>query len=264
MPRWADVAGRDGRPMAEVDWDERARQGSGLQSVIDPGDRSGLKNALIDRIQWLHVGPWAATRRRVLDFGCGIGRFAERVGAAGAEYVGTDSAAAMIDAARRLHAGRPARFEHVPALPLPFAAGRFDGVLTVGVLQCLKTTDGAALRAALEEIARVLEPGGELLMIEQASASGRHSGSVAESASERDYLDALAPRFDVAALRRIRRGTLSRASALYLRWAARLPTRTMLETALARHESAAAARADEAALGRLEYHDVAIRAVQRR
>ncbi|MFN9279893.1 MAG: methyltransferase domain-containing protein, partial [Betaproteobacteria bacterium] len=84
--------------MAEVDWDERARQGVGLQSVIDPGDRNGLKNGLIDRIQWLHVGPWAATRRRVLDFGCGVGRFAGRIAALGVEYVGTDSAVAMIEA----------------------------------------------------------------------------------------------------------------------------------------------------------------------
>jgi SAM-dependent methyltransferase len=249
--------------MAEVDWNERARQGSAWQSVIDPGDRSGLKNGLIDRIQWLHVGPWAATRRRVLDFGCGVGRFAGRIAALGVEYVGTDSAVAMIEAARRLHAGGKPRFEHVPALPLPFEDGRFDGVLTVGVLQCLKTADGGPLRAAVAELARVLAPGGELLMIEQASASGRHSGSVVESASEADYLAALGPHFDAAALARIRRGSLSRASGLYLRWGAALPGRRVLEGWLARHESGAAARAGEDALRRLAYHDVAIRAVRR-
>lgn len=249
--------------MAEVDWNERARQGSAWQSVIDPGDRSGLKNGLIDRIQWLHVEPWAAQRRRVLDFGCGIGRFAARLTARGVEYVGTDSAAAMIDAARRLHAGSNARFEHVAELPLPFEAGGFDGALTVGVLQCLQTPDGGALRAAVAELARVLAPGGELLMIEQASASGRHSGSVSASTSEADYLSALAPHFDVASLVRIRRGTLSRASGLYLRWGAALPGRRQLEGWLARHESDAAARAGEDELRRLVYHDVAIRAVRR-
>jgi hypothetical protein len=50
--------------MGEVDWDARARQGVGLQSVIDPGDRDGLKNGLIDRIQWNCIGPWVQERRR--------------------------------------------------------------------------------------------------------------------------------------------------------------------------------------------------------
>ena len=183
--------------MSEVDWDERARQGVGLQSVIDPGDRNGLKNGLIDRIQWGVVQTWARSRREVLDYGCGIGRFAKRITAAGTAYCGVDSSAAMIEAARQLHPGGPATFAHAPDLPLPLANGRFDGCLTVGVLQCLTTADGQALRAAVAELARVLQAGGELLMIEQASASGRHSGSVSHSTSEQDYLDALAPHFDV-------------------------------------------------------------------
>ena len=162
--------------MAEVDWDERARQGVGLQSVIDPGDRNGLKNGLIDRIQWGVVQPWARSRREVLDYGCGIGRFAKRITAAGTAYCGVDSSAAMIEAARQLHPGGPATFAHAADLPLPLASGRFDGCLTVGVLQCLTTADGQALRAAVAELARVLQAGGELLMIEQASASGPRIG----------------------------------------------------------------------------------------
>jgi len=153
--------------MAEVDWDERARQGVGLQSVIDPGDRNGLKNGLIDRIQWGVVQPWARSRREVLDYGCGIGRFAKRITAAGTAYCGVDSSAAMIDAARQLDPGGPATFAHAADLPLPLASGRFDGCLTVGVLQCLTTADGQALRAAVAELARVLQAGGELLMIDE-------------------------------------------------------------------------------------------------
>ena len=135
--------------MSEVDWDERARQGVGLQSVIDPGDRNGLKNGLIDRIQWGVVQPWARGRREVLDYGCGIGRFAKRITAAGTAYCGVDSSAAMIEAARQSHPGGSATFVHSPDLPLPLASGRFDGCLTVGVLQCLTTADGQALRAAV-------------------------------------------------------------------------------------------------------------------
>ena len=198
--------------MAEVDWDERARQGVGLQSVIDPGDRNGLKNGLIDRIQWGVVQPWAQGRREVLDYGCGIGRFARRITDAGSGYCGVDSSAAMIEAARRAHPAGRATFAHAPSLPLPLDTGRFDACLTVGVLQCLTTADGLALKAAVAELARVLQAGGELLMIEQASASGRHSGSVSHSTSEQDYLDALAPHFEVLELQRIRLATLTRPS----------------------------------------------------
>lgn len=249
--------------MAEVDWDERARQGVGLQSVIDPGDRNGLKNGLIDRIQWGVVQPWAQGRREVLDYGCGIGRFARRITDAGTVYCGVDTSAAMIEAARRAHPAGRATFEHAPSLPLPLDTGRFDGCLTVGVLQCLTTADGQALKAAVAELARVLQAGGELLMIEQASASGRHSGSVSHSTSEQDYLDALAPHFEVLELQRIRLATLTRPSAAYLRWGAAWPARGAVEGWLARREHARARSADAAALQAQVYHDVAIRASRR-
>ncbi len=249
--------------MAEVDWDERARQGVGLQSVIDPGDRSGLKNGLIDRIQWDVVQPWASSRRRVLDYGCGIGRFAQRIIATGSTYCGMDTSSAMIEAARQAHPGGSATFVHAPGLPLPLDSGRFDGCLTVGVLQCLTTADGQALRDAVVELARMLPAGGELLMIEQASASGRHSGSVSHSTSERNYLDALAPYFEVLDLQRIRLATLTRPSAAYLRWGATWPARSTVEGWLARREHARARSADSAALQAQVYHDVAIRAARR-
>lgn len=249
--------------MADVDWDERARQGVGLQSVIDPGDATGLKNSLIDRIQWGCIGPWLTGRHAVLDFGCGVGRFTRRIIQQGTSYCGTDSSSAMIDAARQLHEGLSARFLHVPALPLPFDDGQFDGCLTVGVLQYLKTADGVPLRQAIAELSRVLTPGGQLLMIEQASASGRNSGSVAESASEQDYLDALAGGFEVVDLQRLRLGRLSRLSTLYTSRGRALPASVALEGWLARREGAAARRADATLLKQLTYYDVAICAVRR-
>ena len=249
--------------MAEVDWDERARQGTGLQSVIDPGDREGLKNGLIDCIQWNAIGPWLAGRSRLLDYGCGIGRFARRVLGKGVEYTGVDASAAMIEAAVRQHAGLPAQFVHAPELPLPLETASFDAVLSVGVLQCLQTSEGSQLRAAVAELARVLEPGGELLMIEQASASGRHSGSVSAPTSEQDYLDALAPHFEVAAMRRIRLGSLSRYAGFYFRHGKWLPARALTQALVARHETARATRAYGVQLSVQVYFDVAIRAVRR-
>jgi SAM-dependent methyltransferase len=249
--------------MADVDWNARARQGVGFQSVIDPGDVTGLKNELIDRIQWGRIEPWLRGRRSLLDFGCGVGRFAARVMQRGAGYVGTDASSAMIDCARQLHAGSAAQFLHVADLPLPFDAAQFDGCLTVGVLQCLKTADNVPLRAALAELARVLAPGGQLLMIEQASASGRHSGSVAEAASEQDYLDALSNDFSLVEVTRLRLGALSRLSSVYTRRGSGLPFRHAINGWLARRETAAASLADDATLNRLAYYDVAICATRR-
>lgn len=254
--------------MAEVDWDERARQGTGWQSVIDPGDRDGLKNGLIDRIQWNAIEPWLRGRSRLLDYGCGVGRFARRVLEAGVAYTGVDASAAMIEAAVRGHAGLPAplqppRFLHAPQLPLPLADASFDAVLSVGVLQCLQTSEGSQLREAVADLARVLAPGGELLMIEQASASGRHSGSVSASTSEQDYLDALAPHFDVVQTRRVRLGSLSRYAGFYFRHGKWLPARALTQALVARHETARATRAYGAQLSVQVYFDVAIQAVRR-
>ena len=254
--------------MAEVDWDERARQGTGWQSVIDPGDRDGLKNGLIDRIQWNAIEPWLRGRTRLLDYGCGVGRFARRVLEAGVAYTGVDASAAMIEAAVRGHEGLPAplpspRFLHAPQLPLPLADASFDAVLSVGVLQCLQTSEGSQLRAAVADLARVLEPGGELLMIEQASASGRHSGSVSASTSEQDYLDALAPHFEVVQTRRVRLGSLSRYAGFYFRHGKWLPARALTQALVARHETARATRAYGAQLSVQVYFDVAIQAVRR-
>lgn len=262
--------------MPEVDWDARARQGTGWQSVIDPGDRDGLKNGLIDRIQWNAIEPWLPGRRRLLDYGCGVGRFARRVMEQGVAYTGVDASAAMIEAAVQSHADLSARlsgsqagsppapkFLHAPALPLPLADASFDAVLSVGVLQCLQTSDGSQLRAAVADLARVLEPGGELLMIEQASASGRHSGSVSAATSEQDYLDALAPHFEVVRTRRVRLGSLSRYAGLYFRHGKWLPARALTQALVARHETARATRAYGAQLSVQVYFDVAIQAVRR-
>lgn len=249
--------------MTEVDWDLRAKQGVGLQSVIDPADRTGLKNGLIDRIQWNQIKTWAGGRHTVLDFGCGIGRFAQRFEELGVAYWGVDTSASMVDSAMKLHLGRPAKFLHAAQLPLPLDDGSFDACLTVGVLQCLKTNDTALLQHTIAELARVLVPDGELFIIEQASASGGHSGSVSESTSEQDYVNALRDQFEVADLRRIRCGGFSRLSALYLRAGRRLPLRHTFEGLLAVHETEIALNADPAFLQSLVYYDVAIRAVKR-
>jgi 2-polyprenyl-6-hydroxyphenyl methylase / 3-demethylubiquinone-9 3-methyltransferase len=94
--------------------------------------------------------------RLVLDAGCGGGLVAKGLAAAGATVVGLDRSLGSLGVARRAVGERflPAggRLER-----LPFADGRFDGVVAADVLEHVPD-----LPAAVAELGRVLAPGGVL------------------------------------------------------------------------------------------------------
>lgn len=98
-----------------------------------------------------------ASPRKVLDVGCGEGRFCRMLADSGATTTGIDPTAALIDEARRRD---PAgRYLRGVAEALPFGAGAFD--LVVSYLSLIDIPD---LDAAVAEMARVLAPGGRLLI----------------------------------------------------------------------------------------------------
>ena len=104
----------------------------------------------------------------VLELGCGTGRISVPLVRAGVELVGIDRSAPMLDRAVR-RAGRlrlpnprsriPPRFVRGDVRALPFRARSFAMVMApYGVLQSLiRARD---VTAALESVARVVEPGG--------------------------------------------------------------------------------------------------------
>jgi ubiquinone biosynthesis O-methyltransferase len=98
---------------------------------------------------------------RVLDVGCGDGAFAVALARRGASVTGIDQSAAMIDAARvraaRHHAD--VSFQVADAQRLPFADAAFDVVTAITIL-CFVDDAGPVFR----EIARVLKPGGRLVI----------------------------------------------------------------------------------------------------
>ena len=99
--------------------------------------------------------------KTVLDIGCGDGTIAIELARRGAIVTAVDASAEMLDAARSRAAsdGHPIAFLHAGIEALPFAAGTFDIVLAKTILCFVQDA-----RPAFAEIARVLRPGGRLVI----------------------------------------------------------------------------------------------------
>jgi len=120
------------------------------------------------RADWLAPEPWvietararhAAGARTALDLGCGVGRHALALAAAGFDTHALDAApnglAALSAAAGARGLAIAARRGLMTALPYP--DGAFDYVLAFNVIY---HGDGEVVRRTIAEIARVLKPGG--------------------------------------------------------------------------------------------------------
>jgi len=95
--------------------------------------------------------------RRTLDVGCGEGRGGRALSSDGHRVVGIDSSPTLLGLARE--AGEYEELVCGDAAALPWEASTFDLAIAYMSLQ-----DVDDLRGAVEEIARVLEPGGRLCL----------------------------------------------------------------------------------------------------
>ncbi|WP_083864931.1 methyltransferase domain-containing protein [Nocardia brevicatena] len=154
-------------------WDETAEHDSGAQAqdestrlLVGVLDLQAQLASIQRMRRWGHDALAVGSGERALDVGSGTGsevlEFAARVGARG-EAVGVDPNPAMLAVARERaeEAGASARFVEGTAYRLPFPDDSFDAVRCERVFQHL---DDPA--AATAEIARVLRPGGRVLLVD--------------------------------------------------------------------------------------------------
>lgn len=99
--------------------------------------------------------------QRVLDLACGTGDLTRSFSRAGARPVGLDRSAGMLRAARTL-----APLVRADAEALPLATGSLDAVASAFALR-----NFVDLAAVLQEVARVLRPGGRLALLDASRPS---------------------------------------------------------------------------------------------
>lgn len=182
---------------SSVYWEQRAvrfaREGEGLAAVCSYGMPAFYNKA----IQWTqrhalrpHIGTWSG--RRVLDVGCGVGRWSLQLAAQGNHVVGMDLSQTMVDVARRraVEQGLSCRFQQGNVVHADLD-DRFDSILVVTVLQHI--LDPVDVRRAIDNLVRHLNPGGSLVLLEAAptGAQDRCDTNVFHARCESDYRELL-------------------------------------------------------------------------
>jgi SAM-dependent methyltransferase len=124
-----------------------------FKGVVEPDDPRLV--AIVDSLS-----PLAG--RRVLDLGCGKGRFGRTLSDLGARVVGVDLCAGMLAEATGLDRVR------ATARRLPFGPASFDRVMAVEVFEHLAPQ---SLDVVCGEALRVLRPGGTFVIVDKNACS---------------------------------------------------------------------------------------------
>jgi len=181
-------------------WEDRAQrfaaEGAGLAAVCSYG-MPEFYNRMIHRCQRLALEPWFDVKAgtRVLDVGCGVGRWSRMLAERGARVTGMDLSPTMIAEARRRadSAGLADRCRFlVQDLAHLDAGDQFDLMVGVTVLQHILDPD--ALRTAVQRMTEHLAPGGRMVLLEAAPARGaKYCDTTVFRARHRDvYLELFA------------------------------------------------------------------------
>jgi SAM-dependent methyltransferase len=118
---------------------------------------NGTKVSLTRFKQLTGVDPADLKGKRVLDVGCGSGRFLELIAQSGAEAYGADLSAAVEVSRENLKQFANCSVVQADLFKLPFAEDRFDFIYSIGVLH--HTPDP---EAAFRGLVKHLKPGGRI------------------------------------------------------------------------------------------------------
>lgn len=142
-----------------VSWGDRYDRPAATLSQLDVTARLAVANQMVKTTDIA-----VSSRAFILDLGCGTGEGTSRIYAEGMTVIAADLSPAMVRTAVR-------RFPVLQgcvadATGLPFGSGCFDIVQSLGVLEYIGPCE-----RALQEMRRVLKPGGTLVL----SVPNRHS-----------------------------------------------------------------------------------------
>ena len=147
-----------GRDVPEVDQIPRFVEQTYLESFGRQWNRYEVAHADEDRATFVAKTGFelsALRGQRVLDAGCGGGRYCRVAAEAGAHVVGADFTTA-VNKAQRLCDGLPdVQFVQADLKQLPFAEESFDFVFSIGVMH-----HDIATRPVFDAVARMVRPGG--------------------------------------------------------------------------------------------------------
>jgi SAM-dependent methyltransferase len=145
----------------ESDWRARFERYAHLYSdeaQISGWSAEGLRRR-IDLFQRLVESPAAGSSATALELGCGAGTYVRWLAGVGYWTLGLDNSLATQGRAVAAEARGKGRYFAGEAYSIPCRTGSVDLVVSIGVLQALSEP-----RRAIEEIARVLRPGGALVV----------------------------------------------------------------------------------------------------
>ncbi len=138
---------------------------------------------IVSRFFFGLVGPRAGRERRIamealgvrrgdsaIDVGCGPGNYTRHLASASGNglVVGVDASEAMVAAAAKRGGGANITYLRADASALPFRDGAFDAACSVGVIHMIVEPE-----MAIDEMVRVLAPGGRLAIVASCSPAGR-------------------------------------------------------------------------------------------
>lgn len=135
-----------------------------IDTTKDIYDKIAEKYASVRDEPWQEMdflfGKFLKTGDKVLDLGCGNGRFYESFLKNGAFYTGVDNSQKLLDIAKKNYS--EGEFILASALNLPFSDESFDAVYGIAILHHIPSAE--LRKKFMEEAKRVLKKGGYLVL----------------------------------------------------------------------------------------------------